>query len=172
MSSVPVTRRLWIHGQRIGTDGELGQGHRNGPAVRGDAADPAGVVVDREGHEAEDETHGSHDRHGHHAEVCASRLGTLGGGGLGRRYRRHRSPSVCFQVDHTAPGNTTGWSVMVKGRAVEVIDPDEVRTVEKLEAIRLALHERPHWIRIVPSEITGRRLGWSVGRHDDADGVR
>src|SRR3954470_21665203 len=36
-----------------------------------------------------------------------------------------RSPSVCFEVDGGDLDEQTGWSVMVKGRAVEISDDDE-----------------------------------------------
>ena len=37
-----------------------------------------------------------------------------------------RSPAVCFEVDAADPSDGTGWSVLVKGRAVEVRDPHDV----------------------------------------------
>ncbi len=73
-----------------------------------------------------------------------------------------RSPSVCFEVDELDPSTSTGWSVMVKGRAVEITDPDELDRARKLPLHFWARGEKGHWIRILPSEITGRRI--VVGR--------
>jgi uncharacterized protein len=71
-----------------------------------------------------------------------------------------RSPAVCYQVDGIVPQDATGWSVLVKGRAVEVDDPDGVRRVAQLPLRYWALGDKHHWIRIVPTEVTGRRI-WS-----------
>lgn len=72
-----------------------------------------------------------------------------------------RSPSVCFQVDHTDATDSAGWSVLIKGRAVEVVDADETRALNALSIGLWASGDKTHWIRVVPSEITGRRLGHS-----------
>ena len=48
-----------------------------------------------------------------------------------------RSPAVCYEVDGIVPGDATGWSVLVKGRAVEVDDPDEVRVCRSTPAAAL-----------------------------------
>ena len=74
-----------------------------------------------------------------------------------------RTPLACFEADHTDAMSRTGWSVLVKGRAVEIVDSDELRTARGLARGLWALGEKAHWIRIVPNEITGRRLGRSAG---------
>lgn len=71
-----------------------------------------------------------------------------------------RSPSVCYEVDGVDPGDATGWSVLVKGRAVELRDPDDLRRVAELPLRYWTLGDKAHWIRIVPTEVTGRRI-WS-----------
>ena len=45
-----------------------------------------------------------------------------------------RSPAVCYQVDGIVPDDATGWSVLVKGRAIEVDDADELRGVARAPA--------------------------------------
>lgn len=68
-----------------------------------------------------------------------------------------RSPAVCYEVDDVDPVARTGWSVLVKGRAEELHDlEDRPRAVPPLEV--WATGARPHWIRIVPDEVTGRRI--------------
>jgi len=69
-----------------------------------------------------------------------------------------RSPAVCFQVDGIDPADATGWSVLVKGRAVELHDVDDLRRVARLPLRFWALGDKAHWIRIVPDEVTGRRI--------------
>ena len=69
-----------------------------------------------------------------------------------------RSPSVCFEVDAIDVNERTGWSVMVKGRAVVVTDAAELRRVAELPLRFWALGEKEHWVRIDPIEVTGRRI--------------
>ena len=69
-----------------------------------------------------------------------------------------RSPAVCYEVDAVVADDATGWSVLVKGRAVEVDDPDDVRHVAQLPLRHWAVGHKLHWIRILPSEVTGRRI--------------
>jgi len=70
-----------------------------------------------------------------------------------------RSPSVCYQVDGLDPEAATGWSVLVKGRAVEVRSAAEVRRLAGLPLRWWALGDKVHWVRIEPAEVTGRRIG-------------
>jgi hypothetical protein len=69
-----------------------------------------------------------------------------------------RSPAVCYQVDGIDPIDATGWSVLVKGRAVELHDPDAVRHAATLPLRYWTLGDKAHWIRIIPDEVTGRRI--------------
>ncbi len=71
-----------------------------------------------------------------------------------------RSPCVCYEVDGIEPADATGWSVMVKGRAAEVRDVDEIRRLSALPLHRWTLGDKVHWIRIVAHEVSGRRI-WS-----------
>jgi uncharacterized protein len=71
-----------------------------------------------------------------------------------------RSPAVCYEVDAIDPGTATGWSVLVKGRAAVVSDPAEQRRLTELGLTQWSLGHKLHWIRIVPAEVTGRRI-WS-----------
>lgn len=74
-----------------------------------------------------------------------------------------RSPSVCYEVDGFDPDGTTGWSVLVKGRAVQIKDPAELRAVSQLPLHLWTIGDKVHWVRIVPVEVTGRRI-WAPGR--------
>ena len=69
-----------------------------------------------------------------------------------------RSPAVCFEIDGFDPETQTGWSVMVKGMATELI-----AAADQAEASRLPLNvwvagDKAHWIRIQPDSITGRGI--------------
>jgi len=61
---------------------------------------------------------------------------------------------ISFQVDGVDPGRRTGWSVLLRGEAVEV-DPSEL---QHSAAQPWAPGRKDHWVRIVPSEISGRRI--------------
>ena len=65
---------------------------------------------------------------------------------------------VAFEIDDWDPARETGWSVLVKGTADEV-DADDAAAVEAstLQPWARAV-ERDIWVRIVPNEITGRRI--------------
>jgi uncharacterized protein len=71
-----------------------------------------------------------------------------------------RSPAVCYEVDGIDQAEATGWSVLIKGRAAEVRDPDEVRRLAALPLRFWSLGDKAHWIRIVPADVSGRRI-WS-----------
>lgn len=67
-------------------------------------------------------------------------------------------PWIGFEVDGLESDGESGWSVMVSGRAEEITDPN---TIKHLVATRSAPWRRGddvRWIRIVPTEITGRRI--------------
>lgn len=69
-----------------------------------------------------------------------------------------RTPSVCFQVDGSDALARTGWSVLAKGRAVEVTDPAEVAHLAAVALELWGLGPKDHWVRIVVEEVTGRQI--------------
>jgi nitroimidazol reductase NimA-like FMN-containing flavoprotein (pyridoxamine 5'-phosphate oxidase superfamily) len=68
------------------------------------------------------------------------------------------SPMMCFEVDGVDEGNQLGWSVMVKGRAVQLNTASAMDRVKDLPVTPWAQGEKSHWIRIEPVEVTGRRI--------------
>ena len=66
---------------------------------------------------------------------------------------------VCFEVDDWDTMTHSGWSVLAKGVADEVLDTAEI---ERLEQLPVRPWSRPdlrdHWIRIMVEELTGRRI--------------
>ena len=71
-----------------------------------------------------------------------------------------RSPG-CFEIDAFDRTTRHGWSVVVSGRLEEVDEysPRELARLRSLKVSPWAAGERDHWLRLVPSRITGRRVG-------------
>jgi uncharacterized protein len=65
---------------------------------------------------------------------------------------------VAFEADEYDERTQSGWSVLVSGRAEAVYEEAEIRRLD-----RLGLHpwvspvDRPFWIRIRPTSISGRQ---------------
>jgi hypothetical protein len=79
-----------------------------------------------------------------------------------------RSPSVCFEVDDADVERRVGWSVLVKGRAEEVTDVDQVERLARLPLAIWGIGDKAHWVRIAALEISGRRV--HRGAIDDVSG--
>ncbi|WP_165492279.1 pyridoxamine 5'-phosphate oxidase family protein [Egibacter rhizosphaerae] len=67
-------------------------------------------------------------------------------------------PPATFQVDDLDMASRTGWSVMVQGTAEEVADPSELARVRAIGLRPWAPGDRDHYVRVLPSRITGRRM--------------
>ena len=70
-----------------------------------------------------------------------------------------RGAFVAFEVDDVDVAWQEGWSVLVRGQASEVTDPDEVARLEGLPLHPWAAGDRERFVRIRPDAVTGRRLG-------------
>jgi uncharacterized protein len=65
---------------------------------------------------------------------------------------------VAFEVDESRPSDRTGWSVLIRGSAQEVTDPDELDALRR-GPLRSWVHpSTEHWVRISIDEISGRAL--------------
>ena len=69
-----------------------------------------------------------------------------------------RFPTTCFEADVIDPDLHTGWSVMVKGRAVDVTGPGERSRLASMPLTVWTAGAKDHWVRIRPTEVTGRRI--------------
>jgi nitroimidazol reductase NimA-like FMN-containing flavoprotein (pyridoxamine 5'-phosphate oxidase superfamily) len=71
-----------------------------------------------------------------------------------------RSPA-CFEIDAFERADRAGWSVVVIGRLEEVTayDADRFHRLTTLGVDPWAAGERQHWMRLVATTITGRRIG-------------
>ena len=69
--------------------------------------------------------------------------------------------NVAFQVDQVDPLARAGWSVLVRGLAEEVTDRHREELVERTHATGAtpwAPGDRGHWLRVIPHDVTGRRI--------------
>jgi uncharacterized protein len=65
---------------------------------------------------------------------------------------------VAFEADESRPSDRTGWSVLLRGSAHEVSDPDELDALRR-GPLRSWVHpSAEHWVRITADEISGRAL--------------
>ena len=69
-----------------------------------------------------------------------------------------RGSPVAFEIDGTDTAAHTGWSVVVRGEAVEVTDPAELARLRKLPLHPWAPGAKAHYVRILPATLTGRRI--------------
>jgi nitroimidazol reductase NimA-like FMN-containing flavoprotein (pyridoxamine 5'-phosphate oxidase superfamily) len=66
---------------------------------------------------------------------------------------------VAFEVDHHDAHGTRGWSVLLQGRAEEIIDPVQVAQARILPLHSWALDGgADHYVRLRPTMISGRRF--------------
>ncbi|WP_432548564.1 pyridoxamine 5'-phosphate oxidase family protein [Kineococcus sp. SYSU DK004] len=68
--------------------------------------------------------------------------------------------NVCFEVDQVDPAHRTGWSVLVRGLAEDVTDleGDDVLRASRAAGADPWVGERDRWLRVIPHEVTGRRI--------------
>jgi nitroimidazol reductase NimA-like FMN-containing flavoprotein (pyridoxamine 5'-phosphate oxidase superfamily) len=67
-------------------------------------------------------------------------------------------PAVAFEVDDIDPDYHQGWSVVVHGKAEEVWHPNELARLRDVPLRPWAPGAREHYVRILSSQITGRRI--------------
>ncbi|HYI46458.1 MAG TPA: pyridoxamine 5'-phosphate oxidase family protein [Actinomycetota bacterium] len=66
---------------------------------------------------------------------------------------------VAFEVDWVEPTWQIGWSVVVRGQAHVVADPDELERVRKLPLFPWVDGDKEFFVSIKTDLISGRRLG-------------
>jgi uncharacterized protein len=65
---------------------------------------------------------------------------------------------VAFEIDGADLATRVGWSVVVRGEAVEVTDTAELARLRKLPLDLWAPGAKAHYVRILPAALTGRRI--------------
>jgi nitroimidazol reductase NimA-like FMN-containing flavoprotein (pyridoxamine 5'-phosphate oxidase superfamily) len=77
----------------------------------------------------------------------------------------HADEQVALEVDHIDEALCQGWSVLVRGSAHRVAHPAELHRLQEDAALwPWAGGEREVYVRIIPREITGRRIGLGPAR--------
>lgn len=66
---------------------------------------------------------------------------------------------VAFEADWVEPTWQIGWSVVVRGQAHLVTDPDELARARRLPLLPWAGGEKSNYVSIESTLISGRRLG-------------
>jgi nitroimidazol reductase NimA-like FMN-containing flavoprotein (pyridoxamine 5'-phosphate oxidase superfamily) len=66
---------------------------------------------------------------------------------------------VAFEVDDSRPLEHSGWSVLVRGVAQTVVDPEDLETLRRGPLHSWAAPWPDLWLRIPIEELSGRRLG-------------
>ena len=69
-----------------------------------------------------------------------------------------RDALVTFEIDGIDQPQRTGWSVVVSGRAQEVVDPGDLRELNQTPLLPWAPGDRSQYVRITPGSLTGRRI--------------
>ena len=69
-----------------------------------------------------------------------------------------RGARVAFQIDGADPAARTGWSVLVRAEAVEVVDSGDLAQVRELPLYPWAPGAKSHYVRLLPALLTGRRI--------------
>jgi|SRR4051794_8405456 transcriptional regulator with XRE-family HTH domain len=89
--------------------------------------------------------------------VVANTIVTRTGGGT--LIAAHASDNVTFEVDHVDEALRRGWSVLVRGPAHRVSQPEELRRLRQhCDIAPWAGGERDVYVRIVPVQISGRQV--------------
>jgi hypothetical protein len=65
---------------------------------------------------------------------------------------------VAFEIDGIDAAARTGWSVVVRGEAVEVTDAGELARLRKLPLAPWAPGAKGRYVRILPAKLAGRRI--------------
>ena len=66
---------------------------------------------------------------------------------------------VCLEVDEWDANDHTGWSVLIRGIADEVLDDDQIDRYLALPVLPWTRPDlRHHWVRVMTEEVTGRRI--------------
>jgi nitroimidazol reductase NimA-like FMN-containing flavoprotein (pyridoxamine 5'-phosphate oxidase superfamily) len=67
-----------------------------------------------------------------------------------------RGSRVAFEIDGADPAARTGWSVLIRGEAVQVTGPAELARLRKLPLDPWTPGAKAHYVRILPAALTGR----------------
>lgn len=83
----------------------------------------------------------------------------------GTKYAAARNQPVAFEVDGIDVETGHAWSVVARGRAVEVRAIDDTIAAMGLPLSPWVEGSKPHLLRILPDVVTGRRFRITPGTH-------
>jgi uncharacterized protein len=69
-----------------------------------------------------------------------------------------QSAAVSFEIDGIDEREKTGWSVVVLGRAQQVVNAKELDDLRQTPLLPWAPGDRSQYVRISPELVTGRRI--------------
>jgi nitroimidazol reductase NimA-like FMN-containing flavoprotein (pyridoxamine 5'-phosphate oxidase superfamily) len=69
-----------------------------------------------------------------------------------------RGAYVAFEIDGADEATRTGWSVLVRGEAIEVTDLDDLARVRQMPLYPWVPGAKSHYVRILPASLSGRRI--------------
>jgi nitroimidazol reductase NimA-like FMN-containing flavoprotein (pyridoxamine 5'-phosphate oxidase superfamily) len=81
--------------------------------------------------------------------------------GEGTKLAAANHANVTFEVDQIDQQTRSGWSVLVRGLAEEVTSEHRAELIERTKASGVepwAPGDRGHWMRLIPQEVSGRRI--------------
>ena len=71
------------------------------------------------------------------------------------------SGQAAFEIDAIDAADRTGWSVIVQGPIEEIKNAADLHRVERLDLRPWAAGDKPHWIRLRATVVSGRRIAAS-----------
>ncbi len=77
--------------------------------------------------------------------------------------RRVHDVIVAFEADDLDAATSSGWSVVVTGRAARVTDPDAVARYRTVPLVPWAPGERDQYLTITTEVVEGRRVSRAAG---------
>ena len=66
--------------------------------------------------------------------------------------------AIVFEIDASHPLEHSGWSVIVRGDATEITDPQELDYLRRGPLKSWAVSPRERWVRLAIAEISGVRI--------------
>jgi uncharacterized protein len=78
--------------------------------------------------------------------------------GAGSKLAAIRGSDVAFEADGVDPDTQIAWSVVIEGRAEEIRSPQELAFAAELPLFPVDPRGKPHFVRIVPFVVSGRRF--------------
>ena len=70
-------------------------------------------------------------------------------------------PWIGFEIDGVESDRDEGWSVMIVGRAEEIVDSFQLTWLREHQRVGWRRSGTEQWLRVVPTKVTGRRISTS-----------